>query len=83
MHKPSNGVRIRIGSVDTTVEPGKAQRRDPLSEPPASSFTGRNQDQLYWNATGTGPTFPRRLGGMVMTLPESETSASGAVYTGL
>ncbi len=77
----SNGVRIRIGSADTTVEPGKHSYVIRYRTTRQLIY-GENQDELYWNATGTGWTFPIDLAEARITLPESANFGDRAVYTG-
>jgi len=77
----SNGVRIRIGSADTTITPGEhlytiRYRTD--------RQIGRfaDYDELYWNVTGNGWDFPIDQASVRITLPRPAKFGQRAVYTG-
>jgi uncharacterized membrane protein YgcG len=76
-----NGVRIRIGSADVLLPIGvhtyviryKTTRQ-------IRYFEG--YDEIYWNVTGTGWTFPIDTAEARITLPIDATFSNRAVYTG-
>lgn len=77
----SNGVRIRIGSADVTL---------PVAEhtfviryrTTRQMIYGETSDELYWNVTGNGWTFPIDMAEARIALPESAAFGNRAVYTG-
>ena len=77
----NNGVRIRIGEADRSLNYG-------LHEYVITYRTTRqigffdNFDELYWNATGTGWTFPIDFAEARITLPEGVAFKQTALYTG-
>ncbi|MBO9621634.1 MAG: DUF2207 domain-containing protein [Sphingomonas sp.] len=77
----SNGKRIRIGSADVTVPPGEHVYA-------IRYRTGRqlihaaDHDELYWNATGTGWTFPIDSAEARIRLPAPVRFGNRAAYTG-
>jgi uncharacterized membrane protein YgcG len=77
----SNGVRIRIGSADRTVPLGPNTYVIRYRTTRQIGFF-ETFDELYWNATGTGWTFPIDLAEARITLPEPVTFIQTAIYTG-
>lgn len=77
----SNGVRIRIGSADVTLPPGEHvySIRYRTTRQIAYSDT---HDELYWNVTGTGWTFPIDAAEARITLPAATSFGDRVVYTG-
>jgi len=77
----ANGKRIRIGSADTLLEPGA---HDYVIRYRTTRQIGYFDgfDELYWNATGTGWTFPIDVAEARITLPEAVPFGNTAVYTG-
>jgi hypothetical protein len=78
----SNGVRIRIGSPDTTVPVGEHRYVIRYS---TTRQIGRfkDYDELYWNATGNGWIFPIDVAEARIRLPKPAMFGRRAVYTGL
>jgi uncharacterized membrane protein YgcG len=77
----SNGVRVRIGRADRFLNTG----------PHTYVITYRTTrqvgffpdfDELYWNATGTGWTFPIDVAEARIALPEAVSFTQSAIYTG-
>ena len=77
----SNGVRIRIGSADHTLTPGQITYVIRYRTTRQIGFF-ENFDELYWNATGTGWTFPIDVAEARITLPEPVNFKQSAFYTG-
>ena len=77
----SNGVRIRIGSAETEIEPG--QHRYVIRYTTTRQI-GRfaDFDELYWNATGNGWMFPIDVAEARIRLPSPVTFLQSAAYTG-
>jgi hypothetical protein len=76
-----NGIRIRIGQSDETIEPGRhvyeiryRTRRQ------IGFFT--SYDELYWNVTGVGWIFPIDVAEARITLPTAVPFLQRAFYTG-
>ena len=78
----SNGVRIRIGSADHTLTPGQITYVIRYRTTRQIGFF-QNFDELYWNATGNGWTFPIDVAEARITLPEPVNFTQSAFYTGL
>ncbi len=77
----SNGVRIRIGSADVTLPSGR--HTFVIRYRTARQIVyGDASDELYWNATGTGWTFPIDMAEARITLPVATAFGDRAVYTG-
>jgi hypothetical protein len=77
----SNGVRLRIGSADVLLEPGDHQYLIRYRTTRQIGFFDA-YDELYWNATGTGWTFPIDLAEARIRLPQAVLFGNRAVYTG-
>ena len=77
----SNGVRMRIGSADSEVEPG-AHRY--VIRYRTTRQVGRfpEFDELYWNATGNGWQFPIEVAEARIRLPSPAAFVQYAAYTG-
>jgi hypothetical protein len=77
----SNGVRIRIGSADTEVEPGNHRY---VIRYRTTRQIGRfpHYDELYWNATGNGWQFPIEVAEARIRLPSPAPFVQYAAYTG-
>lgn len=77
----SNGKRIRIGSADTLLDTGP---HDYVIRYRTTRQIGYFDtfDELYWNATGTGWTFPIDVAEARITLPEAVPFGNTAIYTG-
>jgi uncharacterized membrane protein YgcG len=76
-----NGERIRIGDADTLLPPGAHVFRIHYRTTRQISFYG-DFDELYWNATGNGWTFPIEQVEARITLPRPVPFGKRAVYSG-
>jgi len=77
----SNGVRIRIGSADVTLPP--AEHTFVIRYRTTRQIVyGESSDELYWNVTGNGWTFPIDMAEARITLPTPAAFGNRAVYTG-
>ncbi len=77
----SNGVRIRIGSAAYDLPPGEHTYRIRYRTTRQIAY-GEDRDELYWNATGTGWTFPIDMAEARITLPSDAEFGERAAYTG-
>jgi uncharacterized membrane protein YgcG len=77
----ANGKRIRIGSADTLLSPGPHDYVIRYRTTRQIGFFD-GFDELYWNATGTGWTFPIDVAEARITLPEAVPFGNTAIYTG-
>ena len=77
----ANGVRVRIGRADRTVNPGVHQYVIRYRTTRQIGFF-KDYDELYWNATGTGWTFPIDVAEARINLPERVEFKQSAIYTG-
>lgn len=77
----SNGVRVRIGSASQTVPFGPNTYVIRYRTTRQVGFFEKF-DELYWNATGTGWTFPIDVAEARITLPEPVSFGQTAIYTG-
>jgi len=77
----SNGLRIRIGSADTTIPPGEhLYAVHYRTDRQIGRFA--DYDELYWNVTGNGWDFPIDQASVRITLPGPAKFGQRAVYTG-
>jgi uncharacterized membrane protein YgcG len=76
-----NGVRVRIGDPEAFVPPGEHRYRIRYSTTRQIGFF-EQFDELYWNATGTGWSFPIDRAEARIRLPEPVPFGQRAVYTG-
>jgi len=77
----SNGVRIRIGSADALLPVG--QHTFVIRyRTTRQMIYGEKNDELYWNVTGSGWTFPIDMAEARITLPSPAQFGDRAVYTG-
>lgn len=65
----SNGERVKIGSADTTIEPGEHTYTITYITDRQLGFFA-DYDELYWNVTGNGWVFPIDKVIAVVTLPK-------------
>jgi uncharacterized membrane protein YgcG len=79
--KLSNGVRIRIGRADVLLDAGTHEYVIKYRTTRQIGYFDAF-DELYWNATGTGWTFPIDVAEARITLPESVPFRQKAFYTG-
>jgi uncharacterized membrane protein YgcG len=77
----SNGVRIRIGNPSQTLRFGPTTYVIRYRTTRQIGFF-ETFDELYWNATGTGWTFPIDVAEARITLPEKVDFTQTAFYTG-
>lgn len=77
----SNGVRIRIGNADVILPIGVHTYVIHYRSTRQIHY-GETSDELYWNATGTGWTFPIDVAEARITLPSNAKFGDRAVYTG-
>ena len=77
----SNGVRIRIGDAEKTVELGDHRY---VIRYRTTRQIGRfpDYDELYWNVTGNGWVFPIDVAEAQVRLPSAVKFGQRAVYTG-
>lgn len=77
----SNGVRMKIGSADTELEPGNHRF---VIHYRTTRQIGRfkGYDELYWNATGNGWAFPIDVAEATIRLPSPAGFTQTSVYTG-
>jgi len=76
-----NGVRIRIGSGSHFLNTGSHTYEIRYRTTRQIGFFG-SYDELYWNATGTGWTFPIDVAEARIRLPEGVPFTQHAIYTG-
>lgn len=76
-----NGWRVRIGRADTFVTPGM---HDYVIKYRTTRQIGffNDFDELYWNATGNGWTFPIDSAEARISLPQAVAFTRNAFYTG-
>ncbi|WP_029076456.1 DUF2207 domain-containing protein [Kaistia adipata] len=77
----ANGKRVRIGSGDTLLDYGPHDYVIRYRTTRQIGFFD-DFDELYWNATGTGWTFPIDVAETRITLPEAVPFGQTAIYTG-
>lgn len=77
-----NGQRVRIGDADRPLELGAHVYTIRYRTTRQLGFY-KDFDELYWNATGTGWTFPIEQAEARITLPKPALFGRRAVYTGV
>lgn len=77
----ANGVRVRIGSAGVSLNTGSHTYVIKYRTTRQIGFF-KGYDELYWNATGTGWTFPIDVAEARITLPESAPIRQSSIYTG-
>lgn len=77
----SNGERIRIGKADVMLDSGDHTYVITYTTNRQLFFT-TDYDELYWNATGNGWTFPIDAASVRISLPEPAKFGQRAFYTG-
>ena len=77
----SNGKRIRIGSADSLLEPGLHLYEIKYKTTRQIGFF-KDYDELYWNATGNGWSFPILKSTAIVRLPPGATIIQHQAYTG-
>ena len=66
----ANGMRIRIGSKDVLLDPGEHTYKIIYQTSRQIGFFD-SHDELYWNVTGNGWTFPIEQATVIVRLPSS------------
>jgi uncharacterized membrane protein YgcG len=79
--KMANGVRVRIGSAGRSVNPGLHEYVIRYRTTRQIGFFD-SYDELYWNATGNGWTFPIEVAEARINLPDKVEFKQTAFYTG-
>ncbi|WP_315833866.1 DUF2207 domain-containing protein [Bradyrhizobium prioriisuperbiae] len=77
----TNGVRVRIGSADKILDRGPHEFVIKYRTSRQVGFFA-DFDELYWNATGNGWTFPIDAAEARIRLPEAVPFRQSAFYTG-
>lgn len=77
----SNGVSIRIGRAEVTLPP-KLYTYVIRYRTTRQIAYGADSDDIYWNATGNGWTFPIDMAEARITLPSEARFGNRAIYTG-
>jgi uncharacterized membrane protein YgcG len=77
-----NGVRVRIGSADTLLRAGPHQYEIVYRTTRQIGFFA-DFDELYWNVTGNGWTFPIDRARARITLPAAADILRTSIYTGV
>jgi hypothetical protein len=77
----SNGTRIRIGDEDVFLDKG-AHRYEITYRTTRQIGFFESHDELYWNVTGNGWTFPIERARVMIRLPEGAAIGEHAEYTG-
>jgi uncharacterized membrane protein YgcG len=77
----ANGVRIRIGRADGSINTGSHLYVIKYRTTRQIGFFEK-YNELYWNATGTGWTFPIDMAEARIHLPENVSITQSAIYTG-
>ncbi len=78
----SNGKRIKIGNASVFLESGDHTYELTYHTTRQIGFF-KDYDELYWNVTGNGWTFPIDHAATRIRLPEGARAGQHAVYTGL
>lgn len=76
-----NGVRVRIGNARLTLNGGPHEYVIKYRTTRQIGFF-KDFDELYWNVTGTGWTFPIDMAEARITLPARVAFTQTALYTG-
>jgi hypothetical protein len=77
----SNGTRIRIGNKDVFLRPGEYRYEITYRTTRQIGFFAE-YDELYWNVTGNGWTFPIERARVMIRLPEQASIGEHSEYTG-
>jgi uncharacterized membrane protein YgcG len=81
LERLSNGVRIRIGSAAIKLAPGSHRFMIRYATSRQIGFF-HDYDELYWNVTGNGWTFPIDHATASIHLPQAVPILQSAFYTG-
>lgn len=76
-----NGVRVYMGQEDVFLDPGPYTYTFTYQTTRQIGFFA-GYDELYWNVTGNGWSFPIDTASATIVLPEGTTILQHAVYTG-
>ena len=77
----SNGQRIQIGNADVFLQPGLHSYLIIYRTTRQLGFFA-DYDELYWNATGNGWTFPIEQAEVIIRLPQGAVIQQTRIYTG-
>lgn len=77
----SNGVQLKIGSADVYLENGQHTYKIIYRTTRQIGFFD-TFDELYWNATGNGWTFPIEHAQAIVRLPDGAQIGNTSLYTG-
>ncbi len=77
----ANGERIQIGNADVFLERGEHSYLIIYHTTRQLGFLA-DYDELYWNATGNGWTFPIEQAEAIVRLPQGAVIRQSSVYTG-
>jgi uncharacterized membrane protein YgcG len=77
----TNGKRIKIGSGDVFLEDGDHTYKISYHTTRQIGFF-KDFDELYWNVTGNGWTFPIEQASTIIRLPSGARVGQNSVYTG-
>jgi uncharacterized membrane protein YgcG len=78
----SNGKHIKIGNANVFLEDGEHTYKIVYRTTRQIGFFD-NFDELYWNVTGNGWTFPIERASTIIRLPDGASVGQHAIYTGL
>ncbi len=81
VEKISNGKRIKIGNADVFLESGDHTYKITYHTTRQLGFFEKF-DELYWNVTGNGWTFPIEQASTIIRLPAGAKLQQSSVYTG-
>lgn len=76
-----NGQRIKIGNADVLLDIGEHTYKISYRTTRQIGFF-ENFDELYWNVTGNGWTFPIERASTIIRLPNGAAVGQNSVYTG-
>ncbi|MBL8788885.1 MAG: DUF2207 domain-containing protein [Rhizobiales bacterium] len=77
----SNGIQLKIGSADVYLTDGEQTWKIIYRTTRQVGFFD-SYDELYWNVTGNGWTFPIEHAQAIVRLPEGASTGEYALYTG-
>lgn len=77
----NNGVELKIGSADVWLETGDHTWQIIYRTTRQIGFF-EEFDELYWNVTGNGWTFPIERAQVIVRLPEGASTGQYSLYTG-
>lgn len=84
IERAGNGLRIYIGQEDVFIPPGEYEYTIKYKTTRQLGFF-ENHDELYWNVTGTGWTFPIKSAAATVKLPSDtpKEEITAQLYTGV